>query len=120
MKKFIAPLLALLVSGCQIDPYTYAPTLTSTDWYDVGMEDAISGSAIKDDDAFSDSHADRGLYLKGYAEGKRKLARLILLMPGDFLVKSFPASCNNVENASQLHEVWRKGADENASTIRLN
>ncbi|HFM0280577.1 TPA: hypothetical protein ACG5RA_004533, partial [Escherichia coli] len=22
MKKFIAPLLALLVSGCQIDPYT--------------------------------------------------------------------------------------------------
>ncbi|EMV5263732.1 hypothetical protein ACMB9S_004051, partial [Shigella sonnei] len=54
MKKFIAPLLALLVSGCQIDPYTHAPTLTSTDWYDVGMEDAISGSAIKDDDAFSD------------------------------------------------------------------
>lgn len=42
MKKFIAPLLALLVSGCQIDPYTHAPTLTSTDWYDVGMEDAIS------------------------------------------------------------------------------
>ncbi len=41
MKKFIAPLLALLVSGCQIDPYTHAPTLTSTDWYDVGMEDAI-------------------------------------------------------------------------------
>ena len=35
MKKFIAPLLALLVSGCQIDPYTHAPTLTSTDWYDV-------------------------------------------------------------------------------------
>ena len=105
MKKFIAPLLALLVSGCQIDPYTHAPTLTSTDWYDVGMEDAISGSAIKDDDAFSDSQADRGLYLKGYAEGQKK---------------SFPASCNNVENASQLHEVWQKGADENASTIRLN
>lgn len=33
MKKFIAPLLALLVSGCQIDPYTHAPTLTSTNWY---------------------------------------------------------------------------------------
>ncbi|EOU5451553.1 hypothetical protein ACOB9B_003048, partial [Shigella flexneri] len=27
---------------------------------------------------------------------------------------------NNVENASQLHEVWQKRADENASTIRLN
>ncbi|SVG92645.1 putative excinuclease ATPase subunit [Shigella sonnei] len=79
MKKFIAPLLALLVSGCQIDPYTHAPTLTSTDWYDVGMEDAISGSAIK-----------------------------------------VPASCNNVESASQLHEVWQKGADENAIFFLLN
>lgn len=85
MKKFIAPLLALLVSGCQIDPYTHAPTLTSTDWYDVGMEDAISGSAIKDDDAFSDSQADRGLYLKGYAEGqKENLPDRFYLCPGAF------------------------------------
>ncbi|EKO4985617.1 hypothetical protein P0L44_004264 [Escherichia coli] len=61
MKKFIAPLLALLVSGCQIDPYTHAPTLTSTDWYDVGMEDAISGSAIKDDDVMR--RAINALYL---------------------------------------------------------
>ncbi|EEW3526069.1 putative lipoprotein [Escherichia coli] len=120
MKKFIAPLLALLVSGCQIDPYTYAPTLTSTDWYDVGMEDAISGSAIKDDDAFSDSHADRGLYLKGYAEGQKKTCQTDFTYARGLSGKSFPASCNNVENASQLHEVWRKGADENASTIRLN
>ena len=46
MKKFIAPLLALLVSGCQIDPYTHAPTLTSTDWYDVGMTPFIVPSAF--------------------------------------------------------------------------
>ncbi len=39
-------------------------------------KDAISGSAIKDDDAFSDSRADRGLYLKGYAEGQN--------LPADF------------------------------------
>lgn len=89
MKKFIAPLLVLLVSGCQIDPYTHAPTLTSTDWYDVGMEDAISGSAIKDDDAFSDSQADRGLYLKDMLKGKEKLANLILPMPEGFPVKAF-------------------------------
>ena len=91
MKKFIAPLLALLVSGCQIDPYTHAPTLTSTDWYDVGMEDAISGSAIKDDDAFSDSQADRGLYLKGYAEGGNDSNLLIVfyvqIMPDDFVMQ---------------------------------
>ncbi|HFI3677133.1 TPA: DUF2799 domain-containing protein [Escherichia coli] len=120
MKKFIAPLLALLVSGCQIDPYTHAPTLTSTDWYDVGMEDAISGSAIKDDDAFSDSQADRGLYLKGYAEGQKKTCQTDFTYARGLSGKSFPDSCNNVENTSQLHEVWRKGADENASTIRLN
>lgn len=30
MKKFIAPLLALLVSGCQIDPYTHAPVMVPT------------------------------------------------------------------------------------------
>lgn len=84
MKKFIAPLLALLVSGCQIDPYTHAPTLTSTDWYDVGMEDAISGSAIKDDDAFSDSRRIAVYTLKDMPKGKRKLARPILLMPGTF------------------------------------
>ena len=112
MKKFIAPLLALLVSGCQIDPYTHAPTLTSTDWYDVGMEDAISGSAIKDDDAFSDSQADRGLYLKGYAEGQKKTCQTDFTYARGLSGKSFPASCNNVENASQLHEVWQKGADE--------
>ncbi|VED34319.1 putative lipoprotein [Escherichia coli] len=44
MKSLSPPCLALLVSGCQIDPYTHAPTLTSTDWYDVGMEDAISAA----------------------------------------------------------------------------
>lgn len=97
MKKFIAPLLALLVSGCQIDPYTYAPTLTSTDWYDVGMEDAISGSAIKDDDAFSDSHADRGLYLKGYAEGQKKTCQTDFTYARGLSGKSFPASCNTIK-----------------------
>ncbi|MBW8957413.1 DUF2799 domain-containing protein [Escherichia coli] len=91
MKKFIAPLLALLVSGCQIDPYTHAPTLTSTDWYDVGMEDAISGSAIKDDDAFSDSQADRGLYLKGYAEGQKKTCQTDFTYARGLSGKSFPA-----------------------------
>lgn len=109
MKKFIAPLLALLVSGCQIDPYTHAPTLTSTDWYDVGMEDAISGSAIKDDDAFSDSQADRGLYLKGYAEGQRKLARPILLMPEDFPVKAFLPAATMLKIQANCMKYGKKG-----------
>ena len=120
MMRIVGIAVIFLLSGCQIDPYTHAPTWTSTDWYDVGMEDAISGSTIKDDDAFSDSQADRGLYLKGYAEGQKKTCQTDVTYARGLSGKSFPASCNNVENASQLHEVWQKGADENASTIRLN
>lgn len=69
MKKFIVFLLVLLVSGCQIDFYIYVLILISIDWYDVGMEDVILGSVIKDDDVFSDSQVDCGLYFKGYVEG---------------------------------------------------
>ena len=92
MKKFIAPLLALLVSGCQIDPYTHAPTLTSTDWYDVGMEDAISGSAIKD-----------------MPKDKRKLARPILLMPGDFPVKAFLPAATMLKMPANCMKYGKKG-----------
>lgn len=69
MKKFIVFLLVLLVSGCQIDFYIYVLILISIDWYDVGMEDVILGSVIKDDDVFSDLQVDCGLYFKGYVEG---------------------------------------------------
>ncbi|ELU2788492.1 DUF2799 domain-containing protein, partial [Klebsiella pneumoniae] len=55
-----------------------------------------------------------------YAEGQKKTCQTDFTYARGLSGKSFPASCNNVENASQLHEVWQKGADENASTIRLN
>lgn len=109
MKKFIAPLLALLVSGCQIDPYTHAPTLTSTDWYDVGMEDAISGSAIKDDDAFSDSQADRGLYLKGYAEGQKKTCQTDFTYARDFPVKAFLPAATMLKMPANCMKYGKKG-----------
>ncbi|WP_252830856.1 DUF2799 domain-containing protein, partial [Shigella sonnei] len=54
--------------------------------------DAISGSAIKDDDAFSDSQADRGLYLKGYAEGQKKTCQTDFTYARGLSGKSFPAS----------------------------
>ena len=50
MKQLISTLLILLLSGCQIDPYTHAPTWTGTDWYDAGIRDAISGYAVKDNE----------------------------------------------------------------------
>lgn len=109
MKKFIAPLLALLVSGCQIDPYTHAPTLTSTDWYDVGMEDAISGSAIKDDDALA-IHRRIAVYtLKDMPKDKRKLARPILLMPEDFPVKAFLPAATMLKMPANCMKYGKKG-----------
>ncbi|MBN6043211.1 DUF2799 domain-containing protein [Citrobacter sp. ku-bf4] len=113
-----------LLSGCQIDPYTHAPTWTSTNWYDAGIEDAISGVAVKDDetlaDSFNDPEVDRAQYLKGYAEGQRKTCQQNFAYARGVTGKTFPASCDTVENASQLREAWQQGADENAGSIRLN
>lgn len=58
MKQLISTLLILLLSGCQIDPYTHAPTWTGTDWYDAGIRDAISGYAVKDDEILADNYND--------------------------------------------------------------
>ena len=107
MKQLISILFLFLLSGCQIDPYTHAPTWTGTDWYDAGIQDAISGYAVKDNetlaDNFNDPEVDRTKYLKGYAEGQ-----------------TFPPSCDTVENIDQLHDAWNKGANEGAASIRLN
>ncbi|MGP8847341.1 DUF2799 domain-containing protein, partial [Enterobacter hormaechei] len=34
--------------------------------------------------------------------------------------KTFPPSCDTVENIDQLHDAWKKGANEGAASIRLN
>lgn len=94
MKQLTSTLLILLLSGCQIDPYTHAPTWTGTDWYDAGIRDAISGYAVKDNeilaDNYNDPEVDRTEYLKGYAEGNVKHANRILFTPGVWPGKPFP------------------------------
>lgn len=88
MKRLINTVLVLLLSGCQIDPYTHAPTWTGTDWYDAGIQDAISGYVIKDNetlaDNYNDPEIDRTEYLKGYAEGQRKTCQQDFVTPGDW------------------------------------
>ena len=101
MKQLISILFLFLLSGCQIDPYTHAPTWTGTDWYDAGIQDAISGYAVKDNETLADNFNDP-VYARGLAG------------------KTFPASCDTVENIDQLHDAWKKGANEGAASIRLN
>lgn len=94
MKQLISILFLLLLSGCQIDPYTHAPTWTGTDWYDAGIQDAISGYAVKDNetlaDNFNDPEVDRTKYLKGYAEGQRKICQQDFVYARGLAGKTFP------------------------------
>ena len=85
MKQLISILFLLLLSGCQIDPYTHAPTWTGTDWYDAGIQDAISGYAVKDNETLADNYNDRNVdrteYLKVTPRDSVKPASRILFMP---------------------------------------
>lgn len=47
MKQLICTLFVLFLSGCQIDPYTFSPTWTGTDWFDAGIQDAIPAMSLK-------------------------------------------------------------------------
>lgn len=124
MKQLISTLFLLLLSGCQIDPYTHAPTWTGTAWYDAGIQDAISGYAVKDNetlaDNYNDPEVDRTEYLKGYAEGQRKICQPDFVYARGLTGKTCPSSCDTVENIDQLHSAWQKGANEGATSIRLN
>ncbi|UUX55701.1 DUF2799 domain-containing protein [Citrobacter youngae] len=124
MKQLICTLFVLFLSGCQIDPYTFSPTWTGTDWFDAGMQDAISGHVVKDNetlaDNYNDPEVDRAQYLKGYAEGQRKTCQQDFVYARGLTGKTFPASCDTVDNVSRLHEAWQKGANEGAASTRLN
>ncbi|QBX83026.1 DUF2799 domain-containing protein [Citrobacter tructae] len=124
MKQLVCTVLALLLSGCQIDPYTHAPTWTGTDWYDAGIQDAISGYVVKDNetlaDNYNDPEVDRAQYLKGYTEGQRKTCQPDFVYARGLAGKTFPPSCDTVEDVSQLHSAWQNGSNEGAASIRLN
>ncbi len=79
MRSITLMLLSLILSGCQINPYTFQPGWTSPDWFTAGKEDAMNGVPVKDNqalaDSFNDPQVDRGEYLRGYADGQKKNMR---------------------------------------------
>ncbi len=48
MRSITLMLLSLILSGCQINPYTFQPGWTSPDWFTAGKEDAMNGVPVKD------------------------------------------------------------------------
>jgi hypothetical protein len=124
MRSIALVLLSLLLSGCQINPYTFQPDWTSPSWFDAGKEDAMNGLPVKDNqtlaDSFNDPHVDRSEYLRGYVDGQKKVCEEGFIHAWGLAGKSFPASCDTVENAAKLHTAWQQGMDESMRSSRLN
>ena len=86
MRSIALMLLSLFLSGCQINPYTFQPDWTSPSWFDAGKEDAMNGLPVKDNqtlaDSFNDPQVDRSEYLRGYADGQKKVCEERTRAPG--------------------------------------
>lgn len=116
--------LSLLLTACQVDPYTHQPTWTGTDWFSAGKEDAMNGAAVKSDEslakALNDTKIDRSAYLRGYKEGQEKICRQDFLYAWGMAGKIFPASCDTAENSATLRHSWQEGMEEGTRSSRLN
>ena len=124
MRLIITSTLCLFLTACQIDPYTHQPHWTGTDWQSAGKEDAMNGLPVKDNqtlaDSFNDTHVDRSEYLRGYADGQKKICEEGFIHAWGLAGKSFPASCDTAENAAKLRASWQQGMDESMRSSRLN
>ncbi|EHN8791811.1 DUF2799 domain-containing protein [Enterobacter kobei] len=124
MRSIALVLLLLFLSGCQINPYTFQPHWTSPDWFSAGKEDAMNGLVVKDNqtlaDSFNDPDVDRSEYLRGYADGQKKVCEEGIIHAWGLAGKSYPASCDSVENAVKIRASWQKGMDESMRSSRLN
>ncbi|HBX05404.1 MAG TPA: hypothetical protein DEG10_04170 [Leclercia adecarboxylata] len=124
MRSIAFMLLSLILSGCQINPYTFQPDWTSPDWFTAGKEDAMNGVAVKSNESlaanFNDSKVDRRAYLSGYKDGQEKICQENFVYAWGLAGRIFPASCDTAENATALRTAWKQGMDEGTKASRLN
>lgn len=124
MKTGIVLLLSLLVTGCAVEPYSHAPTWTDTDWYSAGKEDAMSGAVMKSNETLAIDHnsneINRPRYLRGYADGLKKICQDDFLYAWGRAGKIYPAGCDTLENAGTYRAYWQKGMEEGSRDSLLN
>ncbi|ANG93807.1 DUF2799 domain-containing protein [Enterobacteriaceae bacterium 155047] len=124
MRLIPLAILVLMLTGCQINPYTFQPDWTGTNWFDAGKEDAMNGASVKSNETlasnFNDPDVDRSDYLRGYAEGQKRICTEDFIHAWGLAGKLFPASCDTAENADKLRRVWQKGMNEGMQATRLN
>ena len=113
MRHALVIFVILFITGCQIDPYTHAPTWSDRNWYEIGVDDAMSGATEKDRQRLSleydDAHIDIAAYQKGYQRGQQRFCQDDFLYIWGLSGRSFPATCENLEQTSQLRAHWQKG-----------
>ncbi len=105
--------LALLLVSCQTSQ-TPLPDKSRSFWYNMGISDATAGNVVKDNDTLvewsGDTAVERSHYLQGYQDGQATLCHATRLQEWGKAGKDFPASCDGVENAEQLRQIWQKYA----------
>ncbi|MCW2477074.1 DUF2799 domain-containing protein [Candidatus Symbiopectobacterium sp. NZEC151] len=104
--------LTLLLASCQTSQ-TPSPEKSHSLWYNMGLNDAMAGNVVKDNDALvewsGDTAVERIPYLRGYQNGQAILCHTDQMKEWGKTGKDFPASCDGVENAEQLKANWFSG-----------
>lgn len=117
-------LLVLCLSGCQINPYTFGPSPAPTDWYQAGIDDAMSGYTIQNDEVLGYRHGDHDVdrkeWLKGYTKGQDRVCDIDYLKLAGESGKRFPPSCENLTNTEKLRAAWQKATDDGLRASILN
>ncbi|MBB1200546.1 DUF2799 domain-containing protein [Enterobacteriaceae bacterium 89] len=124
MKPALCAVLLLLLSGCQINPYTFSPHWTSTDWYGAGVEDGRDGIKARSDEMLAsdlnDPKVDRQAYLKGYTTGLDDVCQPHLLYGWGYSGKVYPEGCDSRQNAAELRKAWDKGMKEGTQSTSFH
>ena len=114
----------LLCTGCQIDPYTHAPTWGDRNWYQIGADDAMSGGSPKTAQRlaldYDDARINMKDYKKGYLRGQQRLCQDDFVYLLGLSGKSFPAACENLSETPQLRARWQAGDTRASEESILN
>lgn len=106
-------LFGLLLTGCHISSQESSHPIIASDWFNIGYQDAISGSFIQDNEALAEwditEEIDRDIYIQGYLSGQYQLCQPAILNAWGEQGKSFPASCHDRKNVDILLRAWQQG-----------
>ncbi len=124
MQRMSLLLLALCLSGCEINPYTFGPQPAPTDWFQAGQDDALAGNTVQSDEVLGyrhgDHHVDRKEWRRGYVKGQERICNADYLQLAGENGKRFPPSCENLPNTARLKAGWQQASDAGLRASVLN